>query len=88
MEREAHLQRCEVDYTVNLGMLLKDLVQTLLVHNVHIVVCRLLAANELDSVEHLRGRVVEVVDNHDFVSGFEECEDGEGTDVAGATATE
>ena len=45
------------------------------------------AADELDAVEDFVGGVVEVVDNDDFVAGFEEREGGEGTDVAGAAVT-
>ena len=82
------LQSSKVDNTVNLGVLLEDLVETFLVCNVDVVVYWLLSTDALNSIQDLLGRVVEVVNNHDFVAGFEEGKDGEGANVACATATE
>jgi len=65
-------------------MLVEDFVQLLLVCDIALYVVRLLAADELDSIDDFWRRVVEVVDYHDLVVGFEECEGGEGADVARA----
>jgi hypothetical protein len=83
--RETHLECSEVDETVNLGMLLEHLIKTRLVCDVDIVVVWLLPADEFNALESFFGRVVEVVNNHDFVAGFEEGEGGERANVASAT---
>ena len=59
--------------TVDLGVLLEHLVETLLISDVDIVVCWSLATDALDSVQYFFGGVVEVVDNDDFVARFKEC---------------
>lgn len=73
--------------TVDGGVLLEDLVESLLVGNVGLVELGSLAANELDAVESDFGGVVEVIDNHHIVSVLEQCQRGERTNVAGTTAT-
>lgn len=82
---QTHLQRSKVNNIVNIRVLLKHLVQLLLVGNVASVVLGPLAADELDAVEDLVRRVVQVVDDDDLVVGLEQGEGGEGADVAGAT---
>lgn len=74
-----------MDNIVNIRMLVENLIQPLLVRDIARVVLGSLARNELDAVDDFFGGVVEVVDDHDLVVGFEESERGEGADVAGAT---
>ena len=81
-----YLQRSKMNHTVNIWMRLKHLIKALLICNVALVVLGLLPANQLDAIEGLAGGVVEVVNDDYFVVGFEECEGGEGADVASATA--
>jgi hypothetical protein len=80
-----HLQRSEVDHIVDVRVLLEHLVQLLLIGNVQFVVLGPLAADELDTVQDLLGRVVKVVDDDDLVVGLEKGESSERADVAGAT---
>jgi hypothetical protein len=80
-----HLQRSEVDHIVDIGVLLEHLVQLLLIGDVQFVVLRLLAADELDTVQNLFRRVVKVVDDDNLVISLEKGESGERANVAGAT---
>ena len=57
---------------VNVGVLLKHLVERSLVCDVDLVKGWSLAANEFDAVHDFWGGVVEVVDDDDFVVCFEE----------------
>jgi len=77
-----------VDDIVNIRVLLEHLVQGLLVGDIERIVLGSLAADQLDAVQDLVGRVVEVVDDDDLVVGLEESERGERADVAGATGEE
>lgn len=83
-----YLQRRKVDNIVDIRVLLEHLVQLLLIGDIQRVVLGPLAANKLDAVEDLLGRVVEVVDDDDLVVGLEKGESGERANVAGATAKE
>lgn len=73
-------------HIVDVRVLVKHRIQLFLVRDVALVVLGPLSAYELDAVEDFVGRVVQVVDDDDFVVGFEECERGEGADVACAAA--
>jgi len=55
----------------------KDIVQGLLVRNVHVVELRALSGDELDAVDDFLLRVVEVVDDDDIVVGLEQGKDCE-----------
>jgi hypothetical protein len=79
------LQGSKVDDIVNVGVVGKDLFESLLVGNVGVVEDGSLAADGLDAVEDLLGRVVEVVDNDDLVVGLEQGEGCEAADVSGST---
>ena len=70
---------------VNLWVLLENLVQLGLLGNVGVVDLWLLAANELNAVCDLFERVVVVVYDDDIVSGLEEGEGSERTNVSGTT---
>ncbi len=72
---------------VNLGVLVKDGVDSLLVGQVDVVEGRATSAELLNAVEDIFERVVEVVDNDDIVAVFEERQGGEGANVASATVT-
>ena len=69
-------------------MLSEHFVESGLVGNVELVIDGAFAGNQLNAIENFVGRVIEVVDNHDFVVGLEEGESGEGANVAGATKRE
>jgi hypothetical protein len=74
-----------MDDIVDVWVLLEDLVERGLICDVALVKGRSLAADELDAVDDFWRRVVEVVDNDDFVVGFEEGKGCEGANVAGTT---
>ncbi len=74
-----------MDDIVDVGMCCEDLVKLGFVGDVAGEVLGSLAADQLDAVEDFVGGVVEVVDDDDFVAGFEEGEGGEGADVACAS---
>ncbi|GJC78324.1 hypothetical protein ColLi_01162 [Colletotrichum liriopes] len=67
----------EVDDTVNLGVLLEDLIEAGLVGDVNLVEVGALAAQELNAVDGDLGRVVEAVDNDNIVAVLEQREGGE-----------
>jgi hypothetical protein len=66
-----------VDHIVNIRVLLKHLIQLLFIGDVQRVVLGPLAADELDAVQDLLRRVVEVVDDDDLVVGLEKSESSE-----------
>ena len=80
-----HLERGKVNDIVNVGVLLKDLVEGSLVGHVALVKRGALAADELDAVDDFGRRVVEIVDNDDLVVCLEEGKGREGANVAGTT---
>ena len=69
---------------VDVGVFGEDFVKGLLVCDVEIIVFRAAAADELYPVEDFAGGIVEIVDYHDVVVGFEEGKGCEGADVARA----
>lgn len=71
---------------VNVGVLLEHLVESSLILDVKLVELGLLAADELNAVDDLLGRVVEVVNDDDLVASLEKSECCEGANVASATA--
>lgn len=71
-------------HIVDIRVLVKHLIQLLLVRDIALDILGLLAADQLDAIDDFGGRVVQVVDDDDFVVGLEEREGGEGADVAGA----
>jgi len=83
----AYLQRSEVNDIVDVGMLVEDGIQLLLIRDVALGVLRLLPTDQLDPVEDLGVGVVGVVDDDDLVVGLEQGEGGERANVAGATTT-
>ena len=79
------LQGSKVNNIVDVGVFSKDVLEGLLVGDVGIVKDGSLAADGLDAVQDLLGRVVQVVDNDDLVVGLEQGEGCEAADVSGAT---
>jgi hypothetical protein len=73
---------------VNVWVFGEDLVEPSFVCDVAFVEGRPLAADELDAIDDLLGRVVEIVDDDDFVVCLEEGKRCEGANVASATARE
>lgn len=82
---KAHLESGKVDDIVDVGVLGEDLVQGGLVGDVDLVEERTLARDQLDAVDDLLGRVVQVVDDDDLVVGLKQSKGGERANVAGAT---
>lgn len=74
-----------MDDRVNLGVLVEDIVESLLVGNVHLVELWSLSSDELNAVDDFIVGVVEIVDNDNVVVGLEEGDDSERTNVAAAT---
>lgn len=81
------LESGKVNHAVNLGVLVEDGVEALLVTDVDIVKVRALARQLLDAVDDVLKRVVQVVDNDDVVVGVEQGERREGANIAGSSAS-
>lgn len=80
-----NLERSKVNDTVNLGVLLENLLQGSLVCDVHLVQLWPLSCEQLYSVDALFARVIEVVDDDDIVAGLEKGKRCERADVPCAT---
>jgi hypothetical protein len=76
-----------VDDTVDVRVLLEDIVEILLICDVDLIIVRLLAADELYSVQGFWRRVVEVVDNDNLVAGVQQRKDRKGANVASAAVS-
>lgn len=81
------LQRRKVNDRVDFWVLVENGSESSLVCHVDIVEGRTTAANLLNSVERLLGRVVEIVDNDNIVVGLEKLKNGKRANVACATAS-
>ena len=81
-----HLQGCEVDHAVDVGMSLEDLIEILLFSNVHFHELGAFSRYELNPLKNLFARIVEVVTNDDLVSCLDESKGGEGPNIARSTA--
>lgn len=79
------LQGGKVNDRVNLRVLCKDGIQRRHVRHVDLVEDGTATAEQLNAVQSLDRRVVEVIDNDNVVAGDEELEGGEGADVARST---
>lgn len=84
----SHLQRSEVDNAVNVGVGLEHLVKGILLSDIELDELGLLARDQLNTLESLGRRVVQVVSNDNLVTGLEEGKGGERANVARATAGE
>lgn len=76
-----------MNHRVNLGVLVKDGIESLLVSQVDIVEGWTAATELLNAAEDIFEGVVEVVDNDDIVTVFEKCQGGEGANVPSTTVT-
>lgn len=75
-----------MNYAVNVGVGLEDLVEAILLGDIELDELGLLAADSLNAVEGLGGGVVQVVCNDDLVASLEQGESGKGTNVTGTTS--
>ena len=75
-----------MDDTVNIGMLVEDLVKRRLVRDVDLVKCRSNTGQQLDAVYDLVCRILQIIDDYDLVAGILKRKDCERTNVAGTTA--
>lgn len=75
-----------MDDAVNIRMVLKNLVEGAIVGDIELVKLRSLAANQLNPIDGLFRRIVQVVGNDDLVPGFQQGEGGERSNVSGASA--
>jgi hypothetical protein len=80
--RETNLQSSKVDNAVNVGVGLKDLVESGWVGDIGLDELGPLAADQFNAVDDFGGRVVQVVGNDDLVASLEQGEGREGPDVA------
>ncbi len=71
-----------MNYIVDIRMLGEDLVEAGFIGDINAIEIRSLAANQFDSVDRLLRRVVETINNDNFVAGFEECKGGKRTNVS------
>lgn len=60
----------------------EDLVELFLVCDIASIKFRTFSTNQFNAIDDFGRGVVEIVDNNDFVAGFEECKGGERTNVA------
>lgn len=56
--------------TINVGIFLEDFVKSAVIGNIDIVETWPLAADQLDTVDGLLGRIVKIVSDDDFVASF------------------
>lgn len=81
-----YLQGGEVYDAVDVWVRIEDLVERSFVGDVGLVVLWALTRDQLKTVDAFFRGVVEVVDDHHLVVGFEELESGEGANVASTAA--
>lgn len=79
------LQSSKVDHGVNLRMLLENPIQALLIGDIDVVEFGLLPADELDTVEDLLARVVQVIHDDNIVPSAQKFQRGEGTDISSSS---
>ena len=77
-----YLQCSKVNDIVDIGVLLKHLLESSFVCDVCLVELRPLPADELNAVDDFFRRIVEVIHNYDLVIGLEEGQCREGANVA------
>jgi hypothetical protein len=84
--KPTHLESSKMNDIVNVCIFCKDLVQSGFVCNVGAVQSRTGAGQQLNPVDYLVVRVVQVVDDDDLVSRLDESESGERANIAHTTA--
>lgn len=80
-----HLQSSKVNHGVNLGMLLENLIQALLIGDIDVIELGFLSADKLDTVENLLRRIVQVVYDDNIVASSQKLQRGEGTDISSSS---
>ena len=81
-----YLESSKVDNAVNVRVGLEHLVEAIFLGDIELDEFGLLAGDQLNTLEGLGRRVVQVVSDDDLVTGLEEGESGERANVARATA--
>lgn len=81
------LQSSKVNHGVNLGVFLENLIQAFLVGDIDIIELGLRPADELDTVEDLLTRVIQVVHDDNIVPSVYKLQRGEGTDISSSSGT-
>lgn len=82
-----YLERSEMYDTVNVRIVIEDLVDCALIPDINVVEMRSLTAYQFDAVKSFFGRIVEVVEDHDIVVGLKQGKGSEGTNIAGAAGS-
>lgn len=59
--------------TIYVRILLENFVKSAVIGNIDIVETRPLAADQLDTIDGLLGRIVKIVSNDDLVASFQQC---------------
>lgn len=80
-----YLQSSEVNNAVNVGVSLEDLVETSLIGDIELDELGLLARDQLNAVQGLSRRVVQVVSNNNLVTSLQQGQSGERANVARTT---
>lgn len=80
-----YLQSGKVDNAVNVGVISEHLLERRRVRDVDLDELRALPADQFNAIDHLSGRIVQVVRNDNLVARLEQRKGCEGANVAGAT---
>ena len=75
-----------MDDTVNVGVFLENLVKSAIIGDIELIEIRPLAANQFNPVDDFFRGIVKTVGDDDFVTSFQECQGGEGSNVPSASA--
>lgn len=67
-----NLEGSKVDYTVQIGMGLKDFVKCLLVGNIDLSKLRPLPTDQFNAIQGLDGGIIQVISDDNLVTGFEQ----------------
>lgn len=81
------LQSSKVNHSVNLGVFLENLIQAFLIGDIDIIELGLRPADELDTVEDLLTRVIQVVHDDNIIPSAYKLQRGEGTDISSSSGT-
>ena len=73
-----------MDYAVYIRMLCEYFVKCSFVRDIEIIKVGFLTADELDAVDDLWGRVIQVVCNDNLIARFQEGQSSEGSDISSA----
>lgn len=77
-----------MNHIVNIRVRIEHLLERLLIGDIELKELRPLPTDQLDAIDNLLGRVLQVVSDDDFVAGFQQRERRERANVPGTTAIE